>query len=99
MQKVTLQTILRRLTAIDVKLDSLLAAQRKSAATQGSEWVTIEEAARACRYRPWTLRQACASGRLAAIDPNGVRKLSDGSWRIWWGVVESIRDNGLPVVK
>lgn len=98
-ERITLQAVHGKLSEIEQKLDQLLDGSRRAAIADGQEWLSIEAAAEICGFKAWTLRQACASGRLGNIDPNGVRKLADGSWRIWWGIVDSIRNNGLPKAK
>lgn len=98
MSKATIQQLASAMSRLETKLDQLLRDQRKDAVADGREWLTVDEAAEICRYRPWTLRQACKTGRVESIDASGVRKLADGSWRIRWDVAESIRDNGLPAV-
>ncbi len=98
MSKMTIQQLATIVTRVESKLDQLLHDQRRESVADGREWLSIDESAVICRYRPWTLRQACKTGRVAMIDATGVKKREDGSWRIRWDVAESIRDNGLPAI-
>ena len=96
MHEIKLEDLAESLTLINTKLDTLLTEAKKEATTDGREWLTVDQAAEICGFKPWTLRQACSKGRLSRNDAKSVRKLDDGTWRIWWEAVASIRDNGLP---
>ena len=80
-----------RLAAFESKLDRI--DRRLQAAPAGSvdkAWYTVEEVAALIQKSPWTVRQACNKGRIAA------QKSPDDKWRISKEEVTKIQNYGLP---
>jgi hypothetical protein len=51
---------------------------------------TVEEVAQLTRFKPWTIRHACNTGRIKA------NKGPDGKWRVSHAELRKLQDEGLP---
>ena len=80
-----------RLAAFESKLDRIdRHLQAVPAGSADKAWYTVEEVAALIQKSPWTVRQACNKGRIAA------QKSPDDKWRISKEEVTKIQNYGLP---